>query len=118
MRIKFLRTVFLEKQQRMSTSTEELLRKLSDKITLAYDLEFAGEFTEIFEDLVSYMKDKSKRHWRLVKKLAAIEKERDEERRARALAEYDVDYLAKELDEEGCARAQAEDGCGASRERT
>ena len=109
MRIEFLRTVFLEKQQRMSTSTEELLRKLSDKITLVYDLEFAGEFTEIFEDLVSYTKDKSKRHWRLVKKLAAIEKERDEERRARALAEYDVDYLAKELDEERCARAQAED---------
>ena len=49
------------------------------------------------------MKDKSKRHWRLVK-LAASEKERDEERRARAW-----DYLAKELDEERCARAQAED---------
>ena len=93
----------------MVKNTEELLRKLSDKIAEIYDLEFAEEFTEVFEDLVSRMKDKSKRHWRLVKKLAAIEKERDEERRARALAEYAVDYLAKELDEERCARAQAED---------
>ena len=71
--------------------------------------QFAKEFTEIFKVLVSRMKDQSKRHWRLVKKLAAIERERDEERRVRALAEYDVDYLAKELDEERCARAQAED---------
>ena len=109
MRIEFLKTVFLEKQQKMATNTEELLRMLSDKIAEIYDLEFAEEFTEIFKDLVSRMKDKSKRHWRLVKKLAAIEKERDEERRARALVEYDVDYLAKEFDEERCARAQAED---------
>ena len=104
MRIEFLKTVFLENQQKMVTSTEELLRKLSDKIAEIYDLEFAEKFTGIFEDLVSHIKDKSKRHWRLVKKLAAIEKERDEERRARALADYDVDYLAKELDEERCAR--------------
>ena len=89
----------------MNMSTEEIFKKLSDKITLIYDLEFAKEFTEIFEDLVSHMKDKSKRHW----KQAAIVRERDEERRARALAEYDADYLAKELDEERCARAQAED---------
>ena len=109
MRIEFLKTVFLGKQQKMATNTEELLRKLSDKITEIYDLEFADEFTRIFEDLVSHVKDRSKRHWRLVNKLAAIEKERDEERRARALAECDVDYLAKELDEEPCARAQAED---------
>ena len=109
MRIEFLKTLFLEKQQRMAANTEELLRKLSDKIAEIYDLEFAEEFTEIFEDLASRMKDKSKRHWRLVKKLAAIEKEHDEERRARALVEYDVDYLAKELDEERCARARAED---------
>ena len=93
----------------MSVSTEEILRKLLDKITLTYDLEFAEEFTEVFEDLVSCIRHKSKRHWRLVKKLAAIEKELDEERCARALAEYDVDYLAKELDEEHRARAQAED---------
>ena len=109
MRIEFLKAVFLEKQQKMTTSTEELLRKLSDKITLIYDLEFAEEFTEFFEDLVSRIKDKSKRHWKLVKKLAVIERERDEERRARALAKYDVDYVAKELDEERCAKAQAED---------
>ena len=78
MRIGFLKTVFLEKQQKMTTTTEELLKKLSDKIADIYDLQFAEEFTGIFEDLVSRMKDKSKRHWRLVKKLAAIEKERDD----------------------------------------
>ena len=71
MRIEFLRAVFLKKQQKMTTDTEEPLRKLSDKIAEIYDLGFAEEFTEIFEDLVSRMKDKSKRHWRLVKKLAA-----------------------------------------------
>ena len=60
----------------MNKSTEEIFKKLSDKITLIYDLEFA-------KSLVSRMKDKSKRHWRLVK-LAASERERDEERRARA----------------------------------
>ena len=72
----------------MSTTTEEILRELSGKIALIYDLEFARELTEILNVLVSRMKDKSKRHWRLVKKLAAIEKERDEERGTRALAEY------------------------------
>ena len=109
MKNEFLKTMFFGKPTKMSTSTEEILKILSDKIEEIYDLEFAEEFTEIFEDLVSRMKDKSRRHQRLVKKLAAIEKERDEERRARALAQYNVDYLSKELDEERCARAQAED---------
>ena len=37
----------------MSTNTEEILRKLSDKIAEIYDPEFAEEFTEIFEVLVT-----------------------------------------------------------------
>ena len=66
----------------MSTNTEELLRKLSDKIAEIYDREFAREeFTGIFVVLVSRLKNTSKRYWSLVKKLAACEKERDELRR-------------------------------------
>ena len=46
----------------MTTNTEELLRKLSDKIADIYDLEFAEEFTEIFKALVTRIKDTSKRY--------------------------------------------------------
>ena len=92
----------------MRASTEELLRKLSDKIAEIYDLEFAEEFTDIFEELVRRTKGTSRRYWDLVKKLAVIEKGRDEERRTRQQAEEDVEYLSKELNEERCARAQAE----------
>ena len=35
-----------------SISMEELLRKISDKIGEIYDLDFAEEFTDIFEELV------------------------------------------------------------------
>ena len=45
------------------------------------------ELTVIFEDLIENINDYSKRYWSLVKKLAACEKERDEERIAREQAE-------------------------------
>ena len=92
----------------MRTSTEELLRKLSDKIVVIYDLEFAEEFTDIFEELVRRTKGTSRRYWDLVKKLAVMEKERDEVRRTRQQAEEDVKYLSKELDEERVGRERAE----------
>ena len=92
----------------MRTSTEELLRKLSDKIAVIYDLELAEEFTDIFEELVRRTKGTSRRYWDLVKKLAVIEKERDWERRTRQQAEEDVEYLSKELDEERVARERTE----------
>ena len=60
MRIEFLKTVFLEKQQKMMTNTEELLRKLSDKIAEIYDPELAEELSEIFEVLVTRIKNTSK----------------------------------------------------------
>ena len=64
----------------MNTNTEEILRKLSDKITEIYDPEFAEEFTEIFEVLVTCIKNTSKGYWSLVRKLAACEKKPDMER--------------------------------------
>ena len=79
----------------MRTSTEQLLRKLSDKIAVIYDLELAEEFTDIFEELVRRTKGTSRRYWELVKKLAVMEKERDEERRTRQQAEEDVEYLRR-----------------------
>ena len=51
----------------MATNTEELLRKLSDKIAMIYDPEFAEEFTEIFEVLMTRIKNTSKRYWGFVK---------------------------------------------------
>ena len=44
---------------------------------------------------MSRIKDKSKRYWSLVKKLAVCEKELDEERRVRKQAEEDVEYLRR-----------------------
>lgn len=67
--------------------TKEILKELSDKIAEVYDLELAEEMTVIFEDLTNNINEASKRYWSLVRKLAAIEKERDEERRAREEAE-------------------------------
>ena len=60
--------------------TDALLRKLSRKIAEIYDLEIADEFTKIFEDLVTRIKNTSKGYWGLVRKLAVCEKERDMER--------------------------------------
>ena len=103
----------------MITNTEELLRELSDKIAEIYDLEFAKEFTELFEDLVSRMKDKSRRNWRLVKKFTAIEKGRDEERRARASVSGVQRGLSREITRRGtlCESAIGR-RCGAPREGT
>ena len=83
----------------MTTNTEELLRKLLDKIADIYDLEFAEEFTEIFKALVTRIKDTSKRYWDLVKKLAVIEKERDELRRKLDMERKKVDILESIHDE-------------------
>ena len=79
----------------MRASTEELLRKLSDKIAVIYDLELLEEFTDIFEELVRRTKGTSRRYWDLVKKLVVMEKELDEERRTRQRAEEDVGYLQR-----------------------
>ena len=68
-------------------SIRENLEELSDKIAEVYDLELAEELTVIFEDLTENINDYSKQYWSLVKKLAACEKERDEERSAREQAE-------------------------------
>ena len=67
----------------MRTSTEELSRKLSNKIAVIYDLELAEKFTDIFEELVRRTKGTSRRYCDLVKKLEVMEKEQDEERRTR-----------------------------------
>ena len=58
----------------MSTNTEEILKKLSDKIAEIYDPEFAEEFTEIFEVLVTHIKNTSKGYWTSVRKLATCDK--------------------------------------------
>ena len=83
----------------MSTNTEELLRKLSDKIAEIYDLELAEELIEIFKVLVLRIKNTSKRYWSLVRKLAACEKERDMEReKVRILEEIHWEHV-RELSE-------------------
>ena len=65
----------------MSIKLKEVLRELSDKIAEVYDLELAGEMTNIYIDLVTRADDVSRKYWKLVKTLAAIEKERDELRK-------------------------------------
>ena len=117
----------------MSVKFKEVLRELSDKIAEVYDLELAEEMTDIYIDLVTRADDASKKYWKLVKALAAIGKERDELRNklneeqitsesmrksfsiatgtAKKMidkAGEDVGYLSKELNEERCARVQAE----------
>ena len=67
--------------------TKQILKELSDKIAEVYDLELAEEMTVIFEDLSDNINENSKRYWSLVKKLAVVERERDEERSAREQAE-------------------------------
>ena len=61
----------------MSIKLKEVLRELSDKIAEVYNLELAGEMTNIYIDLVTRADDASRKYWKLVKTLAAIEKERD-----------------------------------------
>ena len=88
--------------------TDTLLRKLSDKITEIYNLELAGELTDIFVDLTREIKEDSYRYFNLVKKLAKreIEKERQEEIAKSYKKAYDV---AKEVyDEERELREKIE----------
>ena len=88
--------------------TDTLLRKLSDKITKIYNLELAGELTDIFVDLTKEIKEDSYRYFNLVKKLAKreIEKERQEEIAKSNKKAYDV---AKEVyDEERELRKKIE----------
>ena len=61
----------------MSIKLKEVLRELSDKIAEVYNLELAGEMTNIYIDLVTRADDVSRKYWKLVKTLAVIEKERD-----------------------------------------
>ena len=90
----FLKTLSLKNYQSM---TETLLRKLSEKIAEIYDLEFADKFTEIFEVLVTRIKNTSKGYWSLVRKLAACEKERDMEREKVRILEEEHWKLVEEL---------------------
>lgn len=62
----------------MSTNMEGFLKSISDKISEIYDLDLAEEFTDIYGELVTRVNRLSKRYWKLVRTLAAIEKERDE----------------------------------------
>ena len=62
----------------MSTNMEGFLKSISDKISEIYDLDLAEEFTDIIVELIRRVKETSRRYWKLVRTLAAIEKERDE----------------------------------------
>ena len=85
-----------------------------NKIAEIYDPEFVEEFTEIFEVLVTHIKNTSKEYWTLMRKLAACEKERDEERRAREQTEellYEErknDELKRKLCERECRNRELE----------
>ena len=88
----------------MSIKFKEVLRELSDKIAEVYDLELAGEMTDMYIDLVTRADEASGKYWKLVRTLAAVEKERDElrnkfneERRLRLDAEYDKEYYAMQI---------------------
>ena len=62
----------------MTTDLKDILKHLSDKITEVYDLDLAEEMTDIYIDLTGRYDELSKTYWKLVKALAATEKERDE----------------------------------------
>ena len=53
------------------------LKKLSAVISDVADPEVAEDLTEIYEDIVSRASAMSRKYWRLVKTLAAVEQERD-----------------------------------------
>lgn len=58
-------------------SMNDILKELSDKIGEVYDLEVAKDLTEIYEALADRACAGSRKYWQLVKKLAAVERERD-----------------------------------------
>lgn len=61
--------------------TEEFLKKLSDSISYIYDLDLAEEMTDISIGLSNNINEMSERYWSLVRRLAIVEKERDELRK-------------------------------------
>ena len=54
----------------MSSGFKKVLRELSDKIVEVYDLELAGEMSDIYNDLVTRTDEASRKYWKLVKSLA------------------------------------------------
>ena len=88
--------------------TETLLRELSDKITEIYYLDLAEELTDIFTDLTKEIKEDSYRYFKLAKKLAICEKEK--ERQEIIAKSYKKAYkVAKEVfDEERELREKIE----------
>ena len=81
----------------MNTNTEEIYRRIPDKIAEIYYPEFAEEFTAIFEVLVTRIKNTPKGYWSLVRKLAVCEKELDMERKKVGILERIHDEHLKEL---------------------
>ena len=54
----------------MSSGFKKVLRELSDKIVEVYDLELAGQMSDIYNDLVTRTDEASRKYWKLVKSLA------------------------------------------------
>ena len=77
--------------------TEQLLEKLSTKLTEVYDLELAEELTDIFMGLTKQIKEDDYRYFNLVKKLAKLEVKKEKIREEKERQEKNCKRLRKRV---------------------
>ena len=77
--------------------TEQLLEKLSKKLTEVYDLELDTELTNIFVELTEKIKEDDYKHFNLVRKLVELQVRYEKLEKEKDRIEYDKNYFANEL---------------------
>ena len=77
--------------------TEQLLEKLSKKLTEVYDLELDTELTNIFVELIEKIKEDDYKHFNLVRKLVELQVRYEKLEKEKDRIEYDKNYFANEL---------------------
>ena len=81
-------------------TTENLLEKLSGKITEVYDPEINKELTDIFVKLSDQVKEDDRKYFNLARKLAMLQVRCEKLERERGQVEYDKEYFWKIIWEE------------------